>query len=136
MARHRATVDERATVPGTVTQVANPHRTTWRTFIQSAIGALVALNGAALVIQQFLAANPATADLIPADARGTVLGVLNGIVVVGAALAALAARLMANPTVAAFVVGYLPFLAPQKVLPPAPGEHSATLPDTPPPSSS
>lgn len=107
--------DQRQVTPGNfgvATQVANPRRTTWRTFIQAAIGLLIVavpLANAVLVqVAEFLKAQH---DLVVPSWAFVVVNVGIG---VSAFIIALVARIMVVPGVAAFIARYLPFLAPVK----------------------
>lgn len=120
-------VDERLVLPsgetrpnlavgdGIPTQVANPSRSSWRTFLQSLVAFVVVLNIAALVVAGFLA-DPTNglAELIAPAVYGKIVAVVNGLVVVGSAASKLVALLMANPIVNAWITAHLPFFAPIK----------------------
>lgn len=100
---------------GIPTQVANPSRSSWRTFVQSLVSFLIVLNLGLLILAGFLA-DPANGlrDLIDPSIYGAVLGVVNGAVLVGSAVSKLVALFMANPIVNAWITAHLPFLAPIK----------------------
>lgn len=113
LARALASNDQRQVTPGNLgipTQVANPARTSWRTFVQSLIGLLiVAVPLANLVLanvndflhsQTFLVVSP------------KVYALVNGGLLVTAFVVALVTRIMLVPGVAAFIERYVPFLAP------------------------
>lgn len=98
-------VDERPAGVATPTQVANPRRTTLRTFIQSVVGLVVIVN---IVTPMLIdAANGLPAGWVPS----WVIVVLNGVAVATAALIALVARIMAAEKVNAALQRYLPWLA-------------------------
>lgn len=117
--RHR--LDQKIIVPATVsapanfnipTQVANPARTSLRTFIQTAIGIL-------LVAVPLL--NAVAANLLDTLKQQTFVEVapwvyigLNGTLAITAAVAVIITRIMSTPGVADFIVKYLPWLAPIK----------------------
>jgi hypothetical protein len=109
--------DEKQITPtnnGVPTQVANPSRASWRTFVQSLVSFLLVLNIAAGVLAAFLT-SPDAADLrelISPDIYGWIVLILNGIVVVGSAVSKLVALLMANPTINAWITKHLSWLAP------------------------
>lgn len=99
----------------TPTQVANPRRTSWRTFIQSTIGGLIALNAALIVLGAFLAEAPDLAGAVLGDYYGPVLAIVNSAVVVGAFISKAVALIMADPKVNAWITAPLPILAPFRV---------------------
>lgn len=107
--------DQRQVTPGNfgvATQVANPRRTTWRTFLQAAIGLLIVavpLANAVLVqVAEFLKTQH---DLVVPSWAFVAVNVGIG---VSAFIIALVARIMVVPGVAAFIARYLPILAPVK----------------------
>jgi len=110
-----AKLDERLVTPGNAgvpTQVANPSRASWRTFVQSLLAGLAVLNIAVPIIAQFAIDNgDSLADLL-GPAYPIVIAILNAIIAVGALVAKLIALLMANPIVNAFIVKHLSWLAP------------------------
>lgn len=111
-----------ASIPSTVvnvgvpTQVANPSRASWRTFVQSALAFLVVANVAAALAVQFLNTPDGAAllALLPANVVAVLFSVLNAVVLVGSTLAKLVSILMANPTVNEWISTHLSFLAPIK----------------------
>ncbi|WP_210480913.1 hypothetical protein [Naasia sp. SYSU D00948] len=110
--------DEKQIVPGNVnvpTQVANPKRTTLRSFVQAAVGMLVVLvplvNGVLTAVQGVL--KDQTDVTLPA---WVYLWINTGIVVTSFIIA-LVARIMAVPGVADFIARHLPWLAPIKPAP-------------------
>lgn len=106
------TRDERPqlALPGTPTQIANPIRTSIRTFIQNLVPTLVVLvplvNLTLVSLSGFL--QQQTDLAVP----GWVFVWVNGGIAVTSFLAALTARIMAVPGVAAFIARRLPWLAP------------------------
>ncbi|TFD49627.1 hypothetical protein E3T55_11155 [Cryobacterium frigoriphilum] len=94
---------------GVPTQVANPRRAGWRTFIQSALPILFALNLAIPLLQDLLATPPFDA-LTP----GWAIVALNLFGLVIAFLAKLLAQLMAIPAVNDWISRNVRFLAPIK----------------------
>lgn len=107
--------DQRELTPGNIgvaTQVANPKRTAWRTFVQSAIGILiVAVPLANAVLANLSDYLQTQHDLAVAP---WVFVAVNGGLAITAFVIGLVARLMATPGVAAFIETRLPFLAPIK----------------------
>lgn len=97
---------------GVPTQVANPRRTSWRTFVQSAIGGLIALNALLATVAAFLAENSEAAAALLGEWFAPTLLVVNTGVAVGAFAAKLIAQIMANPIVNAWISTHLPWLAP------------------------
>lgn len=91
---------------GVPTQVANPNRTSWRTFVQALISGLIALNVALPAIQAWLSAPPFDTAFPP-----VVYAFVNGAAVVLAGVALGVTRLMAIPAVDAWINKYLPWLA-------------------------
>lgn len=106
--RHLAVVDERPQLAQLGTQIANPFRATVRTVVQFALGAVGPLNLAAGIVIAVLREQNDLA--VPA----WIFLVLNGILVVTAALIALVTRLMANPIVNAWITQHAGWLAPMK----------------------
>lgn len=118
-------IDQRQVFPGNVgvaTQVANPRRTTWRTFTQALIGILVVAVPLANAVlanvndflhsQTYLVVSP------------KVYVIVNGALLVIAFIIALVARIMAVPGVASFIATYLPALAPARAI--GSGRHELT----------
>lgn len=97
---------------GVPTQVANPRRASWRTFVQSIIGFLVSLNVILPIVAAFLASNSETAAKILGQYYGPTIAWINGAIIVGAFLAKLLAQIMAIPAVNAWITKYLPALSP------------------------
>lgn len=104
-------MDEIRTEPGTPTQVANPKRTTLRTALQTAIGVIGGLASAlllaAVIAPQLL---EALRDVLSPQVYAVGATLVAGIVGAAAALT----KIMAIPTVAAWIERYLPGLAPIK----------------------
>lgn len=98
-------VDEKPASSTTPTQVANPKRTTVRTFVQSAVGLVLIVN----IVTPFLI--DSLKSLPEGWVPGWVFLVLNGVAVATAALIALVARIMAADGVNAAIEKYLPWLA-------------------------
>lgn len=103
-------VDEIAVEPGTPTQVANPARTAVRTTVQWLVPFLVlavpAANSALGVLNDWLR------EQDDASVPGWVWLAVNGGLFVTGALITLATRIMAIPSVNAFIERYVPWLAP------------------------
>lgn len=114
---------------GVPTQVANPSRSSWRSFVQGLVGFLVVVNTALPIAQSWLAAEENTA-LLGALLGEHYLAILAGVNVavgVGAFLTKGVALFMANPRINEWITTHLPWLAPipQKrveALPPAEGQ--------------
>jgi hypothetical protein len=113
--------DERVVVPvsrnaetneGVPTQVANPSRASWRTFVQAIIPTLLAINVALPLIQQFLVDNGASLEHYLGASYPIVLAGVNACVIILGLASKLIAILMANPVVNEWISKYLPFLAP------------------------
>lgn len=92
---------------GVPTQVANPSRTSWRTFTQAILPALVILNGMLLALQSVLN-DPEYSAYVPAWAWAAV----NGGLLISAFLSKVIAQVMAVPGVNEWIKTYLPGLAP------------------------
>jgi len=101
---------------GVPTQVANPSRASWRTFVQSTIGFLIVLNAAAAVVLPFVLDPANGLEQALGPVYGWVVIGLNVIVFAGSTVAKLVALLMARPTVNDWVREHLPWLAPIKPL--------------------
>jgi hypothetical protein len=116
-------VDERAVAlvgnEGVPTQVANPSRASWRTFVQSIVPTLAVLNIALPLVYGFLIEN--------ADQIGGLLGPVYGWITIGvntaavaiALLAKLNAVIMANPRINAAITNgpwWISWLAPIKAV--------------------
>jgi hypothetical protein len=101
---------------GIATQLANPSRASWRTFVQSAISYLVFLNIALPIVQSFLVDNISGAQHVLGPIYGWVVLATNFLVLVFGLGAKLIALLMANPQVNAFITKRLSWLAPIKTL--------------------
>lgn len=103
---------------GTPTQVSNPSRASWRTFVQAIVPTAIVLNLALPIIYGLLT-SPEFAPRL-----GELLGPVYGWITIGlnvaifflGLLAKLGALLMANPTVNAWITKHLPWLAPIKPL--------------------
>lgn len=91
------------------TQVANPGKTSLRTFVQSLIGGLLLVNPVFLAIQGIM--QETTAIVFPGWAWATVNAVVLGSALFGTA----AARIMAIPGVDQWIERVIPFLATHKV---------------------
>lgn len=128
---HVAGVDEKVIAPaevvdgevvpenaGVPTQVANPTRASWRTVVQSIVGLLIIAVPLTNVILSNV--NDYLQQQTDVAVPGWVWVVLNGGLAVTAIVAGLITRIMNTPGAAAFIVKYLPFLAPIK--PTAAGE--------------
>jgi hypothetical protein len=102
-------VDERPSLAGLGTQIANPARATVRTVVQFLVGAVPVLNLSAGITLALLNEQLGVVVL-----PGWVFLTLNGILVVTGLLIALVTRLMANPIVNAWIALYVPWLAPLK----------------------
>lgn len=100
---------ENTPIPATPTQVANPHRASIRTLVQSLIGGFIAVNAALPVIQQVLAEKPFNEVLPP-----VVYAYVNGAVVAAGGISLGVTRLMAIPAVNDWITRALPWLAPEK----------------------
>jgi hypothetical protein len=96
------------------TQVANPSRASWRTFIQSTVSYLVFLNLALPIVQTFLVENVDGAQSVLGPIYGYVVAGTNFLVLVFGLGAKLIALLMANPRVNEFITKRLSWLAPIK----------------------
>lgn len=104
--------DEKPAEPGTPTQVANPSRASWRTFIQSVIGTLIAVNAALIVVQGFLQENAEViGNYLPPNLYGPLVAGLNGVVIIGGLLAKLVALIMANAKVNEWIKAHASWLA-------------------------
>lgn len=99
---------------GVPTQVANPKRASWRTFVQTAIATLITLNVSLPIIATFLADNSDVAAKILGQWYGPIVAGVNFAVIVAAFVAKLIAQIMAIPAVNAWIEKYLPALAPIK----------------------
>jgi hypothetical protein len=97
---------------GVPTQVANPSRASWRTFIQSTISFLILLNVALPILYNYLEANVEDATLVLGPVYPVVRAVANFLVILFGLVAKLIALLMANPTVNAWITEHLSWLAP------------------------
>lgn len=112
-------IDEREVVPGNrnvPTQVANPSRASWRTFVQSIIPTFVVLNTALPVIYAALTSPEVAPQLsaILGPVYGWITLGLNGVIFILGLLAKLAALIMARPGVNEWIATHLPWLAPIK----------------------
>jgi len=101
---------------GVPTQVANPSRASWRTFVQSLIPALVVVNAAVPIVYAFLTDPDVAPQLerILGPVYLWILAACNVVAILLAQASKLLALLMANPTVNEFIVRRLPWLAPIK----------------------
>ena len=118
------TVDQKVIVPaspaapantGVPTQIANPKRASWRTYVQSVVGFLIGANIVLPILQSFLETTPGLEPML-GDSYGFVLGVVNlGIVILGL-ISKLIAQLMAHPKVNAWITANLSWLAPIKTI--------------------
>lgn len=97
---------------GVPTQVANPRRTSWRSFVQAAVSFLLVVNSAALVLLPFVQDPENGLQAALGEVYPYLVGGLNVIVFVGATITKAAALLMANPVVNAWIGEHLPWLAP------------------------
>lgn len=100
---------------GVPTQVANPRRASWRTFVQSVIAFLVAANVALPIVQSFLVENVEGAQAVLGPIYAYIVIGVNFAVLVTSLGSKLIALLMANPTVNAWIEKHLAFLAPIKI---------------------
>jgi len=89
------------------TQVANPRRTSWRTFVQTLVALLPTTNAVLLSVQALISAPPYDA-VVP----GWVFASVNFAVVGVAFLAKAIAQVMAAPIVNVWIESYWPTLAP------------------------
>ena len=97
---------------GIPTQVANPSRASWRTFVQSAVSFLILANIALPIVQGWLVEN--------VDGASVVLGPAYPYIVIGVNFAVLAfslgakliALIMAQPKLNEWITNHLSFLAP------------------------
>lgn len=111
-----ALTDSGITNEGVATQVANPKRASWRTFVQALIPQLVVVNAAIPIIYGFLT-DP---NVAPELAR--ILGpvyvwitlAFNLATILLSRVSSLIALLMANPVVNEWITAHLPWLAPAK----------------------
>lgn len=101
-----ATVDERPSVPGTPTQIANPRRATLRTTVAALVGLVLVLNPVLVALVEILRELPEGLSVPP-----VVFAVLNGAILLVAAVVGGVTRIMAIPAVNAWIVSYLPALA-------------------------
>ena len=90
----------------TPTQVKNPGRTSWRTFVQAALGGLVLVNPVFLAIQQVM--QETTSIVFPGWAWATV----NAVVLGSALVSTLVSRIMAIPGVNQWIEEHIHSLAP------------------------
>lgn len=98
--------------PGVPTQIANPSRASWRTFLQAVIPFLVMLNLLMPLIQQFLVDNIEDATTILGPVYPYVVLGVNILVVLFSLVSKLIALIMANPTVNDWITKHLSFLSP------------------------
>lgn len=89
------------------TQVANPKRTSWRTFVQTLLALLPTANGILLTTQALIAAPPYN-EVVPP----WVFALVNFAVVTAAFMAKILSQIMANPTVNLWIETHWPGLAP------------------------
>lgn len=112
---------------GVPTQVANPRRASWRTYVQAVIGFIVGANIVLPLVASFLTEQIEGLEPLLGPVYGwIVLGVNTAIVVLGL-LSKLVALLMANPRINAWITKHLPGLAPI-----APTPENNPLPIAPP----
>lgn len=97
---------------GVPTQVANPSRASWRTFVQAAVPYLLAANVALPIIASFLTDYSSDLESLLGPVYGWIVVAVNVAVLVLSLGAKLIALLMAQERVNALVVRHLPFLAP------------------------
>lgn len=97
---------------GVPTQVANPRRASWRTFVQAVIPFLVAVNVALPIIQTFLVDNIDQAQQVLGPIYGYIVIAVNFAVIVFSLASKLIAILMAQPKVNEWIKAHLSFLAP------------------------
>lgn len=97
---------------GVPTQVANPARTSLRTFIQTAIGLLVVAVPLLNVVAANLLDTLKTQTFVQV-APWVYVG-LNGAIAITAVVALIVTRIMNTPGATAFITKYLPWLAPIK----------------------
>lgn len=110
------TIPNEAIGTGIPTQVANPSRASWRTFVQSTIAFLVVLNAAALTLAPFVLDPKNGLEQALGPVYGWLVLGLNAVTFIGGTVAKAAALLMANPLVNEWIVRHLPWLAPIKPL--------------------
>lgn len=91
---------------GVPTQVANPSRAGWRTFVQAILPTLLVINGALLALQGVLS-SPEYSGYVPAWAWAAV----NGGLLISAFLSKAIAQVMAVPGVNEWIKAHLPALA-------------------------
>jgi hypothetical protein len=103
---------------GVPTQVANPSRASWRTFVQALIPFIIAVNIALPLIQSFLVENIDQAQAVLGPVYGWAVIGVNVAVIVFSLGSKLIALLMAQPRINELIKKYLSFLAPipQKAL--------------------
>lgn len=108
------TTAKKAVVPAVPTQVANPSRASWRTYVQSVVSFLVGANIVLPIVSEFLSANVAGLEHALGPIYGwLVIGVNFAILVFGLG-AKLIALFMAKPAVNDWITKNLPWLAPVK----------------------
>lgn len=91
---------------GVPTQVANPKRAGWRTFVQALVTFLPLANGILLAVQLVLE-QPDFAGYVP----GWAFAVVNGGILLSAFVAKLVAQVMAAPGVNEWIKAHVPALA-------------------------
>lgn len=91
---------------GVPTQVANPTRAGWRTFVQAIVPTLLVINGALLALQAVLS-SPEYSGYVPTWAWAAV----NGGLLISAFLSKAIAQVMAAPGVNEWIKNHLPALA-------------------------
>jgi hypothetical protein len=96
---------------GVSTQVANPSRASWRTFVQSLVGYFVIVNAALPIIQSTLQANPSLLSRLFGHYYGDITIAVNIVGLVVAAVTKGVALLMTIPAVDRWITKYLPKLA-------------------------
>ena len=101
---------------GVATQIANPSRASWRTFVQAIVPTFVLLNVALPIIYSFLTSPDVAPKLteILGPVYGWITVGLNAVIFLVGLLAKLAALLMAQPVVNEWIGKHLPWLAPIK----------------------
>lgn len=102
---------------GVPTQVANPKRASWRTYVQAVIGFLAGANILLPLLAVYLTENAPQLETYLGPVYGwIVLGVNAAIVILGL-LSKLVALFMAQPRINAWIVKHLPGLAAIKPTP-------------------
>ena len=117
------TIDQKVIVPaiasvrannGVPTQVANPQRASWRTYVQAVVGFLIGANVVLPIVALWLTTEQDGLAATLGPAYPIILAGVNfGILVLGL-LSKLIAQLMAHPAVNGWIVQHLSWLAPIK----------------------